>query len=219
VVFTYSIIYKKGESKMNEHEIQKNNNDHNEEIIDIEEFSKKGTPVPKGKKYQIKIDNILYIVNNHEITGRQILELANKRPVEQFHIYQNNMHGQLQIIGYDHTVDFTAPGIELFITIPIEIDPDIVDIEECSKKGHPVLKGKKYRIKIDKAYYEVSVHEMTGRQLLELAKKIPVEQNNLYQKCKNGQSVIIGIDQVVDFTAPGIERFMTQSKSLTEGSK
>jgi hypothetical protein len=99
------------------------------------------------------------------------------------------------------------------------VDVETIDIEEFSKKGHPVPKGKKYRIRIDKTQYVVHVHAMTGRQILELASKVPVEQFRLYQKNKQGQSENIGYDQLVDFTAPGVERFMTIPLDQTEGSK
>ena len=99
-----------------------------------------------------------------------------------------------------------------------EVEIEIIDIEEYVKLNHPVPKGKKYRIRVDKIQYVVHTHEMTGRQILELAGKIPVNQFRLYQKLKHGKPVVIGYDEVVDFTAPGVERFLTLPLDQTEGA-
>jgi hypothetical protein len=91
-----------------------------EDIIDIEEYSKKDKPVPTGKKYRIRIDKDLYVVHTSKMIGREILSLAGKIPVEQFRLYQKLKHGQSVDIGYDQTVDFTLPGVERFMTIPLD---------------------------------------------------------------------------------------------------
>jgi hypothetical protein len=101
----------------------------------------------------------------------------------------------------------------------IDDDQDVIDVEEYSKKNKEVPKGKKYRIKIDKDFYVVNVSEMSGRELLTLVGKVPVEKYRLYQKLHHGQSVEIGYDMVVCFTTPGIERFMTIPLDQTEGVK
>lgn len=93
---------------------------------------------------------------------------------------------------------------------------NIIDIEAYSKEGKTPPKGKKYRIKVDGVQYEVP-ETLTGRQILELAKKLPVERFQLNQKMRGGSVVKIGYDQVVDFTSPGIEKFMTLPLDQTEG--
>ena len=70
-------------------------------------------------------------------------------------------------------------------------------------------KAKRYIIRIDREKYTVNVPNMTGRQILELAKKLPPENWLLNQKLKGGRVVAIGLNDVVDFTAPGVERFIT----------
>lgn len=111
-----------------------------------------------------------------------------------------------------------APGREGEEVIEIIEIIEIIDIEEFAKtKGHRPPKAKKYRIKVDKTYYTVEVPEMTGRQILTLAGKTPVERWMLNQKHHGGQITPIELDQVVDFCAPGLERFMTLPKDQTEG--
>ncbi|MBL7889724.1 MAG: multiubiquitin domain-containing protein [Bacteroidia bacterium] len=90
------------------------------EIIDVEEFAKAGKEVPKGKRYQIRIDREKYIVNVECMTGREILQLAGKVPVEKFQLNQKLKSGEVKKVGYDEKVCFTKPGIERFMTLPLD---------------------------------------------------------------------------------------------------
>lgn len=92
------------------------------EIIDLEDFSKeKPNEKPqKGKKYQIRVDREKYVVNVESMTGKEILELANKMPFNRFQLNQKFRHGLVKKIDYDATVDFTEAGIERFMTIPLD---------------------------------------------------------------------------------------------------
>ncbi len=58
---------------------------------------------------------------------------------------------------------------------------------------------------------------MTGRQLLERASK-PVDRFKIYQQIHGGgQPLPVGLDQPVDFTTPGVERFKTLPVDSTDG--
>ncbi len=94
----------------------------------------------------------------------------------------------------------------------------IIDIEEHVKTGKELPHGYRYRIRIDKTYYVVTKTSITGRELLELASKTPVEQYRIYQKLKGGESIEIAYDEEVDLIRRGIERFMTLKLENTEGS-
>jgi hypothetical protein len=102
-------------------------------------------------------------------------------------------------------------------TTDVTIDQDVIDIEEYAKAGKKPPKAKNYRIRIDKDRYVVNVSEMTGRQILELAGKNPPERFRLDQKLHGGQTKKIELTEVVDFTAQGVERFMTLPLDQTEG--
>ena len=123
------------------------------------------------------------------------------------------MNKEVEIIETEVVETELAEGkiVDLKIT-----DIVIIDIEEYAKSGKTPPKGKKYRIRIDKDKYTVSVPQMTGLELLELAKKDP-EQNNIYQKFNHGEMKKIALDEQVDFTTPGIERFCTLPLDQTEG--
>ena len=94
---------------------------------------------------------------------------------------------------------------------------DEVEIEVYGKQNVRPPKAKRYVIRIDKVKHTVHVPHMTGRQLLELAGKMPPEKYSISQKLHGGQVKTIGLDEVADFTCPGVERFMTLPLDQTEG--
>ena len=99
-----------------------------------------------------------------------------------------------------------------------DVELEIVNIEEHAKKGEKPPKAKRYEIRIDKEKYTVDVSSMTGRELLTLAGKTPVTSYMISQKLHGGEASEIGLDEKADFTAPGVERFMTLKLNHTDGS-
>ena len=93
----------------------------------------------------------------------------------------------------------------------------LIDLEEYAKAGRKPPHADRYRIRIDKEKYEVESSSLTGRQLLELAGKIPPENYMIHQKLKGGETKKIELDMLADFTEPGVERFMTIPLDQTEG--
>jgi hypothetical protein len=104
---------------------------------------------------------------------------------------------------------------------PNEQTPDVeieeADLEQLAKAGKPVPKSRRYRIRVDDSHYTSEKAQMTGRAILVLAGKNPPESFILTQKLRGGRLVTIGLDDVVDFTAPGIERFTTLPREVQEG--
>ena len=105
------------------------------------------------------------------------------------------------------------------MSTPEEMEVEELEIEEFAKKGgnERAPKAKRYIIRIDKTKYTVEVPTMTGREILTLAGKVPPEQYKLTQKQHGGGATTIGLDETVDFQAPGVERFMTLKRDQTEG--
>lgn len=91
-----------------------------------------------------------------------------------------------------------------------------VDVEDLSKKGHPIPRAKRYVIRIDKERVTVETHELTGRQILALVGKTP-DQFKLYEHKRGHQPIPIGPDEVVDLHLHKVERFTTMPKGTTEG--
>lgn len=92
-----------------------------------------------------------------------------------------------------------------------------IEIEEYGKANKEVPKASFYLLRIDKSKYKTSDIFLTGRQLLEMALKIPIEQYKLFQKLHGGQRKEIKYDETVDLRAKGIERFQTVPLCETEG--
>jgi hypothetical protein len=90
------------------------------EIIDVEEHAKNGKGVPKGKRYQIRIDREKYTVDVECMTGREILTLAGKVPVEKYQLNMKLKGGEVKKVGYDEKICFTMPGLERFMTLPLD---------------------------------------------------------------------------------------------------
>src|SRR5262245_58644468 len=101
-----------------------------------------------------------------------------------------------------------------------EAESDEIEIETFAQKVNGKErppKAKRYVIRVDKVKYTVDVPSMTGRQILMLAEKTPPEQYKLTEKMHGGVAKTIGLDDTVDFTEPGVERFMTLKRDQTEG--
>lgn len=101
--------------------------------------------------------------------------------------------------------------------VALELQEEVVDLEEYATLGKKPPKAKQYRIKIDKTKYTVSVPAMTGREILVMAGKNPPERFQLNQKFKGGRVEPVQLDQEVDFTQPGVEKFMTVPLDQNEG--
>lgn len=90
------------------------------EIVDLEAYSKEGKPVPKEKTYRIKIDRQEYVVEKECMTGRELLTLAGKNPPERYQLNMKVKGGKVETVGLNETVCFTKPGLEKFMTLPLD---------------------------------------------------------------------------------------------------
>ncbi len=106
--------------------------------------------------------------------------------------------------------------IEKVIQLEEEILEEIIDLEEWVKAKKEPHKAKRYRIRIDKEKFVVTVHEMTGKDILALSGKTP-DKYLLSQKFHGGRVEPVGPDQVVEFHRCEVERFQTLAKDPTEG--
>ncbi len=100
-----------------------NNNENSgaeKQVVDVEQFAKEGKPVPPGHQYKIAIDRQTYIVQKECMTGQEILKLAGKLPITRFQLNMRNKGGKVVKIAHDQQVCFTEPGIEKFMTIPLD---------------------------------------------------------------------------------------------------
>jgi hypothetical protein len=87
-----------------------------EEIIDLEEQAKAGKEPKKAKKYRIRIDKKHYVVDVHQMTGRQILAVAGLTP-EKYVLSQKLHGGVIEPVGPDEIVVFHVHKVERFQTV------------------------------------------------------------------------------------------------------
>ncbi len=100
---------------------------------------------------------------------------------------------------------------------PAEELVEVADLEALAKSDKKPPKAKKYRIRIDKEHFIVEKPGLTGRELLILAGKDPACYDVFLMVRKNPKPQKIGPDEYVDFTRPGIERFVTLPKEQKDG--
>jgi hypothetical protein len=89
-------------------------------IIDIAQYAKEGKEVPHGHHYKIMVDREEFTVKQECLTGREILILSGRTQPERFQLNQRFKGGKVVKVGYDQKVCFTEPGIEKFMTIPLD---------------------------------------------------------------------------------------------------
>lgn len=74
----------------------------------------------RPQSYRIQIDKSHFDVANPTPTGRDLLVLAGKNPPERYGLYLKVRGGQPQRIGLDEKVDLRSPGVEKFVTLPLD---------------------------------------------------------------------------------------------------
>lgn len=81
-----------------------------------------GTPEgsEKPRLYKIQIDKPFFEIPNPTPTGRELLKLAGKNPPDQFALYLKIKGGQPKRIGLDDRIDLREPGVERFVTLPLD---------------------------------------------------------------------------------------------------
>lgn len=94
---------------------------------------------------------------------------------------------------------------------------DEVDIEEYAKRGERPPPAHRYRVRIDREKFVLTTPNPTGSALLTVAGKVPPERFSLTQRLHGGAVRPIALDEHVDVTQPGVERFMTLPLDQTEG--
>lgn len=107
----------------------------NEDVIDVEAYAKAGRTPPKGRRYRIRVDKQLIVVPTETVTGREILRLAGKQPPERFRLDQKLTGGKTVKIELTQVVDLATPGVERFMTLPLDQTEGSVDRAHRSDRG------------------------------------------------------------------------------------
>src|ERR1043166_6630764 len=91
-----------------------------DEIVDLEEYAQTNRKPPRARHYRIRIDKKKYEVDVPGMTGRELLTLAGKVPPSNYMVTQKLIGGQTRKIELDQRADFTTPGVERFMTLPLD---------------------------------------------------------------------------------------------------
>lgn len=94
--------------------------DEQDDVVDIEAFARRGEKPPGGMKYRIRVDKTVLVIATAMVTGREILTLAKRLPPERYRLDQKLQGGETRKVELDMVVDLTAPGLERFMSIPLD---------------------------------------------------------------------------------------------------
>ncbi|MDP3442885.1 MAG: multiubiquitin domain-containing protein [Ignavibacteria bacterium] len=84
----------------------------------MEETKQKGEK--EAPKLKIKIDGTMYDVSQKMMTGRELLALAGKTPIERYEISKREKGNIIKKVAYEEVVDLSDPGLEKFVTLPLD---------------------------------------------------------------------------------------------------
>ncbi len=89
-----------------------------DDVIDLEEYAKKGERPPLATGYRIKINGEYFIVHNPVVSGAAILTLAGLLPAENFTLRVKRAGQKPERICLDDEVDLRERGVEKFKALP-----------------------------------------------------------------------------------------------------
>lgn len=100
---------------------ESNKAEETEVIVDLEECATRGQIPPEAaKRFRIRVNKEVFIIDGPKTTGREILELSHHNPVEQWRLDQRFRGGATKKIELNETVDLRTPGVERFMTLPLD---------------------------------------------------------------------------------------------------
>ncbi|WP_208341721.1 multiubiquitin domain-containing protein [Aetokthonos hydrillicola] len=89
-----------------------------DEIADLEEYARQGKQPPLCRGYRIRINGERYVVHTPFPTGREILQIANLNPPENYTLRLKATGQQPRKVELNEKVDLRHPGIEKFKALP-----------------------------------------------------------------------------------------------------
>ncbi len=129
------------------------------------------------------------------VTGRQILEAAGARPVEEHLAIAVLQDGALETLREEELFDLRAKGAEKVLVFRTD---------------------RTFRFKIDDREREYGTNVVSGRTLKILAGVDPAT-HDVYQEIRGGEDLLIRNADLVDLAKPGVEKFFTAIAQTTEG--
>lgn len=130
-------------------------------------------------------------------TGRQIMDAAGIRKLDEHIVFQVLRNGELEELRPDETVDLRTAGVERFLVFKSSAS---------------------YRIDLDGRVTEWGAPAITGRVLKRLAGVDPARYGVWLENRDGGEDQPIGDEEIVRLDGTGLERFFTGVTQTTEGT-
>src|ERR1700730_4011264 len=147
------------------------------------------------RTFQVQIDDKTFEIKDPVVTGRQLLDLAGKRPADEFIVLQFLSDGLLEDIRLEETTDLRGRGVERFLTF----ESDRI-----------------FRFILDDREFEWGAPRITGKTLKKLA-EVDASVFDVWQEIRGAEDRKIGDRDEANLDAKGTERFFTAQKTTTEG--
>ncbi len=145
---------------------------------------------------EVNIDGHKHGIDDPKPLGRQLLNTAGLRPVEEYVIFLLLQDGSMEEIGLDEPVDLRKPGIEKFLTFKTD---------------------RIFRFMLDGKSLQWGASLITGMALKKLAQVDPEKYGVWLEARGQGEDRPIANNETVDLSQEGLERFFTGVTKTTEG--
>lgn len=168
---------------------------------DIFEATQSGRAIRDHGPYRIQIGNerLEYhqaIIDDPVPTGLQILEATSSYPSDEHLVFQVLNTGMLEELRPDETTDLRTKGVEKFLVF---------------------RNDRSFRFELDGRIFEWGGTFIAGLTLKKLASVDPATYG-VWLEVRGSDDRPIGNNELVDLSAPGVERFFTGIVQTTEGT-
>lgn len=140
-------------------------------------------------RFSVKIDDQTFTLTNPSPTGRELLALVERDPEDFFLVFLVPDEPDM-IVELDEPFDLSGPGTEKLVL---------------------VSRARRFAIQIDETPHTVIGPLINGARILELAGKDP-ETHFVTQILVGEDDIVVGLEDEVDISEPGRERFTTVKK-------
>lgn len=171
-----------------------------DDVDDLGSSVREGRALRPNARYRIEIGdkNLAYapaIIEDPVVTGRQVIEAAGKRPVDEHLVFQVLKDGGLKELRLEDTSDLRGGGVERFLVFS---------------------SSESYRFELDGRVMEWGVPTI-GEAVLRTFAGIP-ENYNIWQERRGGEDDLpLARGATADLTPKGLERFYTGIDQTTAG--
>lgn len=171
-----------------------------EGVEDVQEAIRAGRAVRRHGPYRVQIGNERveyrpFVIADPVPTGRQLLDLAGLRPVEEHIILQVLSDGLLEDLRLEETTDLRSKGVEKFLAFRSD---------------------RLFRFMLDGRQFEWGAPLISGLTLKKLAGVDPATYG-VWLEVRGGEDKPIGNADLVNLAGAGVEKFFTGITQTTEG--